>query len=132
MEWYYAITGHLLDKDGLGAGLESFESSRMLLESKAHLLYKSILLYQMRSVCSYYQNQTKTFFKAIAGLDDWDGSLRGVRDTEKGLLDDWERYDASKASTLRGELVNYAKGAEEQLKTLRQDLQDFFKERTSE
>ena len=63
-------------------GNESFKSILQQLEKTVVALYKALLLYQMKSVCSYYQNQGLVFLRGLANLDDWDGDLKNVTDAE--------------------------------------------------
>jgi len=51
MDWYCALTEHLLDKSNSEIGDESFESILRQLEEEVITLYKTLLLYQMKSVC---------------------------------------------------------------------------------
>ena len=88
MEWYCALTEHLLNKDNIVVGNESFEAVLEQLERAIIALYKALLLYQMKSVCSYYRNQGLVILQWLANLDDWDGDLKGVMDAE----DDVQRY----------------------------------------
>jgi hypothetical protein len=74
MSWYCALTEHLLSKNNI----ESFEAVREQLEKAVIALYKALLLYQMKSVCSYYRNQGLVFLRGLVSLDNWDGDLQRV------------------------------------------------------
>ena len=54
MDWYYGLTKHLLNKDNIVAGSESFETILQQLEKTVATLYNALLLYQIKSDCSYY------------------------------------------------------------------------------
>ncbi|KAH9205280.1 hypothetical protein DL95DRAFT_491829 [Leptodontidium sp. 2 PMI_412] len=70
MDWYCALTEHP-DKSSIEIGDESFESILRQLEEEAIALYKALLQYQMKSVCSYYyRNPTLVFLRGLANLDD--------------------------------------------------------------
>ncbi|KAK3352636.1 hypothetical protein B0T25DRAFT_606607 [Lasiosphaeria hispida] len=56
MDWYCALTEHLLNKDNIVAGNE-FQAILHRLEETLVELYKALLLYQMKSACSYFHNQ---------------------------------------------------------------------------
>jgi N-terminal domain of NWD NACHT-NTPase len=45
MDWYCALTEHLLNKDNIMIGNESFESTLQQLENTVVALYKALLLY---------------------------------------------------------------------------------------
>lgn len=85
MDWYCDLTEHLLNKDNIVVGSESFETILQQLERTVVVLYKALLLYQMKSVCSYYRNQGLVFLRSLVNLDDWDGDLKSVTDAEAAL-----------------------------------------------
>jgi hypothetical protein len=82
MDWYCALTEHLLNEHNIKIGNESFEAILHQLKGRVVVLYKALLLYQMKSVCSYYRNQGLAFLRGLVNLDDWDGDLRNVTDAE--------------------------------------------------
>jgi hypothetical protein len=122
MDWYCALSEHLLKKDHID---ESLESIPPLLQARVIALYKALLLYQMKSVCSYYRHQGLVFLRALANWDDWDGCLDAVQDAETSLLDDWGQFDKIKAGSLRRELTERAKQMAELLEAIGQDIREF-------
>jgi hypothetical protein len=58
MEWYCTLTEHLLNPKNIINGNESFEAVLEQLEQAVITLYKALLLYQMKSACTYYQNDS--------------------------------------------------------------------------
>lgn len=122
MDWYCALSEHLLEEDHVDEPLESISP---LLKERVIDLYKALLLYQMKSVCSYYRRHALDFLRALANWDDWDAYLNAVQDAEKCLLDDWSQVDKIKAGTLRRELAERAKRIEELLGTISQDIREF-------
>ena len=83
------MTEHLLNEDSIEIGHESYNAVLRQLEEKIVALYKALLLYQMKSVCSYYKHQVLVFLRGLANLDKWDADLTTVTDAEKNLLNDW-------------------------------------------
>ena len=69
-------------------GKESFKSVQLQLENRIVELYKALLLYQMKSVCSFYRHQTWIVLRGLANFDDWDAYLKSVTDTEATLQTD--------------------------------------------
>jgi hypothetical protein len=67
MDWYCALTDHLLNKDNVAAG-QDFQTVLCQLEKRIVGLYKALLQYQMKSVCSYYRNQGLVFLRNMLGL----------------------------------------------------------------
>jgi hypothetical protein len=125
MDWYCALTEHLLNKDNIVVGSESFEAILQLLEKTVVALYKALLLYQMKSVCSYYRNQGLVFLRGLANLDDWDGDLQGVTDAEVALQKNSDQYNSEHVKSSLGRLVELAEGMETLLGDVRQTLRDF-------
>jgi hypothetical protein len=126
MDWYCALTDHLLDESNIEIGDESFESILRQLEEKVIALYKALLQYQMKSVCSYYyRNRALVFLRGLANLDNWDGDLKSVTDAEETLQKDLDRYNSQYMKSTLGQLVKRAEGREKLLGDIRQDVRDF-------
>jgi hypothetical protein len=96
MDWYCILTDYLSNdqnehrtqnKDNTAP-----RSTMKLLEQRVVELFKTILQYQMKSVCSYYRNQYKEFFLNLIDLQDWDGARTNVEKAELSLKEDWEQY----------------------------------------
>ncbi|KAK3943773.1 hypothetical protein QBC46DRAFT_376209 [Diplogelasinospora grovesii] len=124
MDWYCALTEHLLDKNNITAG-NKFQAILHKLEGKVVELYKALLLYQMKSVCSYYRNQGLVFLRGMLHLDDWDGGLKLVSDAEATIRDDAAQYYQEQTRTFLGELIGHAEEMEMRLGNIHQALQDF-------
>lgn len=122
MDWYYALTGHLLERNSTS---NSLESVLIQLKPKVLDLYKAILLYQMKSVISYYKHQGVVFARALANLDNWDGDLEDVKTAEKVLLDDWKVYDQIMAQKLSERLIELTENMGKQLGDISETLRDF-------
>src|SRR5579862_3225545 len=85
MHFYCALTEHLLHKDNIVNADKPLGSVLGQLEEKIVALYEAILLYQMKSVCSYYRHRGFDFLLQLRNWDDWDGALKSVRDAEDAL-----------------------------------------------
>lgn len=124
MDWYCALTKHLLNKDNITAG-KKFQEILHQLEETVVELYKALLLYQMKSVCSYYRNQGLVFLRGMLSLDDWDGDLKLVTDAETIVRNDAAQYYQDQTKAFLGELVTHAEGTETRLGDIHQSLQVF-------
>ncbi|RYP73127.1 hypothetical protein DL769_004288 [Monosporascus sp. CRB-8-3] len=124
MEWYCALTGHLLDKNNIARGNE-FQAVLHQLEGPLVKLYKALLLYQMKSVCSYYRNQGLVFLRSTLNWDDWDGELKRVTNAEDVIRNDTAQYFQEQTKTRLEELVKYGEGIETRLGGIYKTLQDF-------
>src|SRR5205814_4401646 len=125
MNWYCALTEHLLNKDHIVTRNQSLEAVLEQLEKTIIELYKALLLYQMKSVCSYYRNQGVVFLRGLANVDDWDGDLKNVTDAEAAVQNDSVQYIQEQTKTSLIELVKNAEGMETQLRDIYQDIRDF-------
>jgi len=98
------------------------ESLLKELEKSIVELYKSILLFQMKSVCSYYRNQGLNLLLQFANWDNWDDLLKTIDSNENGVLRDWHSFDKVKAEKLSSELLEHTKNMETQLGDIRQSV----------
>ncbi|RYP20313.1 hypothetical protein DL765_002876 [Monosporascus sp. GIB2] len=124
MDWYCALTEHLLDKNNITASNKS-QAILHQLERKVVELYKALLMYQMKSVCSYYRNQGLVFLRGMLYLDEWDGDLKLVTGAEATIRDDAGQYYQEQTRTFLGELVGHAEEMEMRLGNIYQALRDF-------
>ncbi len=122
MDWYCALTEHLLDQryivDGFGVILHE-------LEKRVFEMYKALLLYQMKSICSYYRNLVLVVLRGLTNWDDWDGDLQTVTDAEAAVQTASDVYNGQHAKEALGQLVRHAEGMEARLGDIGQTLQDF-------
>ncbi|CAK7214687.1 hypothetical protein SEUCBS140593_002265 [Sporothrix eucalyptigena] len=125
MDWYCALTEHLLDRDKIKIGDESFESVLQQLEGTVLTLYKALLLYQMKSVCSYHRNLGLAFLRGLANIDDWDGDLSGVTDAEATIERLSGQYHREYEKSSLYQLVVQGKEAQILLGDIRKDLREY-------
>ncbi|SPO02390.1 related to Vegetative incompatibility protein HET-E-1 [Cephalotrichum gorgonifer] len=95
IDWYWNLVDLLLDA---GASTE-LHRLRDQLEEHILKLYQKLLLYQMRSVCLYHQNQGVVFLKDMIKLDDWSGKLDEIKDVEAAVERDSKQYNSQRART---------------------------------
>ncbi|KAH6627716.1 hypothetical protein F5144DRAFT_653037 [Chaetomium tenue] len=124
MDWYCALTEHLLNKNNIAGGCD-LQAVLHQLEGTVVELYKALLLYQMKSVCSYHHNQVRVFLRGMLNLDDWDGDLKGVTDAEAIVQNDTAQFFQEQTKISLGKLAEHAEGMERRLGGVHQTLQDF-------
>ncbi|KAL6693044.1 quinon protein alcohol dehydrogenase-like superfamily [Trichoderma pleuroticola] len=122
---YGNVSSMLIDESTLnGAALSGMKSE---LEKRLVELYKALLLYQMKSVCSYHRNRGYGFLRDLIKLDNWAVSIQSIQKAEDSLRQDAEVYGnqqsrshleliADHAETQESELRSIAKALEEQLR----------------
>ncbi|KAK8149428.1 wD repeat domain [Beauveria asiatica] len=96
MQWYYAMTDHLLDHDNKPSTGQDSASILEMLTEKLFDLYKAILRYQLLSVCYYYSNPFRQLYDNV----DWAGSKKAVEDAECVFSKDWDCYKKVEARNL--------------------------------
>lgn len=68
-------------------------------------LYKALLLYQIKSVCSYYKNRGLVFLRDIVKLDNWDGDIKAIQKAEANFYDDSKVHREEKMNANLEQLV---------------------------
>ncbi|CAG8399702.1 unnamed protein product [Penicillium salamii] len=125
MEWYCAITEHVLSKKDINPGQTSYESVLGQLRGRTIALYQALLSYQMRSTCAFYRNKGLNFLRGLIILDDWDGQLQGVKDAEASLIHDSDQYNKEYAQDALGGIVRTGEATHKALGSIYQTLQDY-------
>ena len=145
MDWYCVLTDRLLTivteddiakkvgnvnedsnmkKQSIANETQSPQLVRKRLEERVVELYKAILLYQMKSICSYYRNQYKEFFLNLVDLKGWDGARTNVTTAENTLREDWEQYNLLQVNDLWGTLIKHTWKIETQLGNIGVTIRD--------
>jgi hypothetical protein len=122
MDWYCALTEYSLKKDNIVVADEPPQFVLRKLERKVVALYREILHYQMRSVCSYYRNWFPNILRGFANWDDWDGYLKIVKQTEDELRKDLEQYNNEHAKSSLRQLVEITAKMPRDIRQVLQDL----------
>ncbi|KAK3364118.1 hypothetical protein B0T25DRAFT_620386 [Lasiosphaeria hispida] len=123
MDWYCALTEHILSQNNIVVGKDSFKSVQLRLENRVIELYKALLLYQIKSVCSFYRHQGWVFLRGLANIDDWDADLKIVTYVEATLQNDLSQFNSQHTKSLLGQLAEEAKKRKALLGDIHQALQ---------
>jgi len=91
MEWYWNLSNVQFEENVVD--IRSLVGLRDRLEEHIIDLYEALLLYQIKSVLSYYRNQGLDFLRNLFKSDDWDGSLKSVQDAEDIFRQDLAVYN---------------------------------------
>ncbi|KAN0075094.1 hypothetical protein V8E54_007705 [Elaphomyces granulatus] len=132
MDWYWNLSTLLFKEDtddNCSAGLREQLGKRVV------DLYKELLLYQVKTVCSYYRNRWLALLRDIIKLDDWDGGLQGVQRAEEAFELDSNVYNNQEIRSNLQELVKIAKDKEAKLRqelVLLRDINQALQERVSQ
>jgi hypothetical protein len=105
MDWYWNLSDLLLNKNKAD---QSFAGLQDQLEKHVVDLYKKLLSYQMKSVCSYYRSLVVGFLRDLVKLDDWDGTLTDIQHAEAAVQMDSEQYNTQQIRSHLQHLANTA------------------------
>ena len=125
MDWYCSLVDHLLDERSIVVGKEPASAVMQRLEGLVLDLYKSLLLYQMKSVSSYYRNSGLTYLRELAALDDWEAQLKTITSAEEALRAASVQYNTPSSLERLSELIQQGDQMKSTLGNINQDLQDF-------
>ncbi|KAK5635838.1 hypothetical protein RRF57_011550 [Xylaria bambusicola] len=127
MDWYCALTKMLLNESNITDGI-NFQPILSQLKKNIIELYKALLLFQMKSIVSYYRNQGVRFLRDLGKLDDWEGNIRRVKDVETALQKDMDQYYQEQTKTHLNELSHNAYTLTAHLGNIQQDIRGFILE----
>ncbi|GFF78104.1 vegetative incompatibility protein HET-E-1 [Aspergillus lentulus] len=122
MDWYCSLSEHILSKEYIKVGEENYEGVWDQLNSTLVKLYKALLLYQMKSVCSYYRNQVEEFLRQMLNLQDWDEALEDVKKAETVAKDYLKQFTTLQMRDMTGKIVKDGEERNELLGGMRQDI----------
>lgn len=125
MQWYCSLTSHLLSRQYYDVGNEPFDDVIDELETRVVGLYKALLVYQMKSVCSYYSNQGWRFVRNLVNLDDWQGEIEGVKEAEAAVQNDSKQYNDIRGLDFLGKLASDGENTQKILGDFHQTLKDY-------
>jgi len=98
MSWYWELSSLILkEHDPNGT---SYARLRSRLKEQLIQLYKALLSYQMKSVCSYYQNRGFVFLKDLVQLHDWNGQLDDIYKIEATIQGSITQYNMQQRTGL--------------------------------
>ncbi|KAL6815158.1 quinon protein alcohol dehydrogenase-like superfamily [Trichoderma sp. SZMC 28015] len=122
IRWYGNVSSVLIDESTLdGAALSGMKSE---LEKRLVELYKALLLYQMKSVCSYHRNRGYGFLRDLIKLDNWAISVQNIQKAEDSLRQDAEVYGSQQSRSRLELIASHAKTQESEIKSIAKALEE--------
>ncbi|KAL6901233.1 hypothetical protein GGI43DRAFT_371466 [Trichoderma evansii] len=82
IKWYWEHATRLFDDEPAENRLDGFQRE---LQMAFVDFYKKLLRFQMNSICNYYRHRGFVFLRDLVKLDDWDGSLKSIREDDDSL-----------------------------------------------
>ncbi|KAM6516695.1 hypothetical protein FALCPG4_014868 [Fusarium falciforme] len=120
MEWYWNLVSLLLDEN---KAEQSSAGLRDQLEKHVVQLYEKLLSYQIKSICLYYRNWIAVIGREMLKLDDWDGQLKEIQDTETAVQKDSDQYNTEGVRSDLRKLVVAAHSQEKALHDIHSAIQ---------
>lgn len=112
MDWYCELAMFLFgNQDG------STGEFRRELRTKLIDLYKKLLSYAIRSICSYYCHRGLSFLGDLIKLSDWQGALEEIQDAEAFFSAQFQAFQSIDLGQDVKQLVVHAKSEQEYRKT---------------
>ncbi|KAL6816923.1 WD40-repeat-containing domain protein [Trichoderma camerunense] len=105
MNMYWELSSVVL-KDNANDGLSGVRNE---LEAQIINLYKVLLTYEIKSVCSYYRNRGSVLLRDIISLDDWNGDIQAIKAAERVFHDDFETFTRLETASDIKKLVTHVK-----------------------
>jgi hypothetical protein len=118
MVWYWHLSELL--------GTTEAETKALGDKLKRHVedLYKKLLLYQMKCVCSLHRGWVATFSRNMIKLDDWAGALQSVKDAEKDVQQDIDTFTDFKITALLNTISGQARDRQTKLQDIYLAIQE--------
>lgn len=110
MKWFCAWTDDVsFMGDEYVQQREGLSRMSQVLEDDILTLYRAVLIYQIKSVCSYYNNQGVNFVRGLLKIDDWDALLRAVMIAEQTLQSNLRNYQDAIVENTMNKIADEAK-----------------------
>ncbi|KAL7803474.1 hypothetical protein V8C44DRAFT_353120 [Trichoderma aethiopicum] len=122
IRWYGNLADVLLEQSVLdGPALFGMKNE---LETRLFDLYKALLVYQMKSVYSFYRNRPYSFLRDLMKLDNWAVSIQAIQKAEGSLRDDVGVSGDQQVRSRLDDIANYAKRQECELQKTSRALEE--------
>ncbi|KAK1241895.1 hypothetical protein MKX07_007718 [Trichoderma sp. CBMAI-0711] len=112
MNWYCELATLVFGTQDNGTGGLQEQLQTRLID-----LYKKMLSFEMKSVCSYYRHRGLVFLGDLVKLDDWKGTFKEVQDAEAFFDDQLRTVQRLNLGNNVEQLVVHAKNEKECRKT---------------
>ncbi|PTB65061.1 WD40 repeat-like protein [Trichoderma citrinoviride] len=104
MNWYCELATLLFgNQDGITAGIQRE------LRTKLIDLYKKLLSFEIKSICSYYRHRGLAFLGDLIKLDDWKGNFKEIQDAEAFFNEQLHTFQSADLGQDVKQLVVHAK-----------------------
>ncbi|KAI1170278.1 WD40-repeat-containing domain protein [Nemania sp. FL0916] len=127
MDWYCALTELLLNESNFTDD-NDLETVLSQLKGMIIELYEALLLYQMKSIVSYYHKRVIRFFRNMGKFDDWESNYQHVKDVEADIRTAMDQYYKEQTKAQLNKISEHAYKLTAQLGNIQQDIRSFILE----
>jgi hypothetical protein len=117
MDWYWNLSTILFENQPIADELQAE------LEKHVVSLYKKLLSYQMKSVCSFSRMRAAVVWRDMFRFDDWTDAVQSVKDAETVVQRDIDSYNSLVTRTTLSSMAELAKDRNIQLQDINQAIQ---------
>ncbi|KAL7935407.1 hypothetical protein V8C35DRAFT_272036 [Trichoderma chlorosporum] len=107
MEWYWSLSHDLFNGTGSTIHVNNnAPDTQSSLLSRLVDLYKEIMSFQIKSICSFYRNRGLQLFRDVVMFDNWKESLKGIRTLELEFQNNHTTYMSLEGKRISHQIKN--------------------------
>ncbi|KAL4961162.1 uncharacterized protein BDV14DRAFT_204012 [Aspergillus stella-maris] len=123
MDWYCELSQLLLKENTVDRGTPT--GLRSQLEGQLVNLYKLLLLYLIRAICSFHRNRVVNYLQGMVKFNDWEGSVQSIKAAELVVQQDAANFNTQQIRSPLEQLISFAQNQETNfLSNVEQAIQD--------
>lgn len=96
MRWYWGIALDTLDL----ANKDVPSDTKTYIKLRLVEIYRAILVFEIKSICSYYRNRGFSFLRDLVKFDDWESQLENICKLENEFERDYHQYSSQQTINL--------------------------------
>ncbi|KAL6816126.1 hypothetical protein V8C40DRAFT_282094 [Trichoderma camerunense] len=106
MKWYWSLSSDLFHGDeSLRNNNDALDTQNVIL-SRLVVLYKEIILFQVKSICSFYRNRWLQLFRDFVIKANWNDSLKEIRTLELEFQNDYAAHMTLEEKSMSHQIKN--------------------------
>ncbi|KAL6800148.1 hypothetical protein J3E68DRAFT_435555 [Trichoderma sp. SZMC 28012] len=106
MKWYWSLSSDLFHGDGSLRNRNDAPDTQNGILLRLVGLYKEIMLFQIKSICSFYRNRWLQLFRDFVIKDNWSDSLKEIRTLELEFQNDYATYMTLEEKSMSHQIKN--------------------------
>ncbi|OPB46931.1 hypothetical protein A0O28_0070550 [Trichoderma guizhouense] len=106
MKWYWSLSSDLFHGDGSLRNRNDAPDTQNGILLRLVGLYKEIILFQVKSICSFYRNRWLQLFRDFVIKDNWNDSLKEIRTLELEFQNDYATYMTLEEKSMSHQIKN--------------------------